>query len=450
MLVVGGFGSPEERFDDENDGDNVPPRRNQEVKDVFASHSFKPPFLGFGGGTGKRIVSNTWKAGGSTTIKENFVRLTPDRQSKQGWIFNDDPIEFEEFSLMLRFRISGQGKSLYGDGMGFWVQQKPEDRFEGGPLLGSTDKFYGFGILFDTFRNVESGHIHKDISLVQSDGKVIDLSSPRKGCSAKYRYWEGTDSFSADMHSRAKITLRNNIISVMVDKKANGHWDKCFTANLETDSGAYPPLNAGWIEGKHVHFGMSASTGALADNHDVLELLVTKPDMLDTEVQKQIEAESQLSVDVNLNADMNVHDVAQNVIKLAEEAKQMELQLKKFKADLEHKLESLGDNLQATISKLKEAEGESEHRIDVLEAKSKEIVDNSIKQRVVEIEGRMSGSIESRLDSLERRINAKVESVRYEGGSWKWPFIFFALLVAGALAYNYRSIRHINRMDKFL
>jgi len=66
------------------------------------------------------------------------------------------------------------------------------------------------------------------------------------------------------------------------------------------------------------------------------------------------------------------------------------------------------------------------------------------------IERKLTGGVEMRLENLEKRVNAKVESVEFQGGGWKWPFVFFAILVAVALAYNFRSIRRINKIDKFV
>ena len=95
----------------------------------------------------------------------------------------------------MKFRISGQGKKLYGDGIALWVTQ--QRRFNSGMVFGSTDVFTGFGILLDTFRNTESGHVHKDISLVISNGQnAVDMDSDRPGCDSDYRFFEGRDDFS--------------------------------------------------------------------------------------------------------------------------------------------------------------------------------------------------------------------------------------------------------------
>ena len=40
-----------------------------------------------------------------------------------------------------------------------------------------------------------------------------------------------------DSESRAKITLQNNIVTVLIDKKGEGYWEKCLEANLaESDT----------------------------------------------------------------------------------------------------------------------------------------------------------------------------------------------------------------------
>lgn len=43
------------------------------------THSFAPPFRDIDN-SGQRMVNTGWRAGGSTVINTNFVRLTPDQQ----------------------------------------------------------------------------------------------------------------------------------------------------------------------------------------------------------------------------------------------------------------------------------------------------------------------------------------------------------------------------------
>lgn len=67
----------------------------------------------------------------------------------------------------------------------------------------------GFGVVFDTFRNSELNHIHKDIALYVNDGTTLDPSKLTTviGCDADFRFWEGRDDFSVSNKSVAKITF---------------------------------------------------------------------------------------------------------------------------------------------------------------------------------------------------------------------------------------------------
>ncbi|GLE10052.1 hypothetical protein PINS_up022047 [Pythium insidiosum] len=46
--------------------------------------------------TGKRIISEDFVYGGTTEVKRNFIRLTPDRQSKRGYIWSRRQIDKDE------------------------------------------------------------------------------------------------------------------------------------------------------------------------------------------------------------------------------------------------------------------------------------------------------------------------------------------------------------------
>ena len=57
------------------------------VGDRLPSHSWEPPFSSFDA-NGDRSVSKQWKTSGHAVVNQNFVRLTPDRQSKRGAIWS--------------------------------------------------------------------------------------------------------------------------------------------------------------------------------------------------------------------------------------------------------------------------------------------------------------------------------------------------------------------------
>jgi mannose-binding lectin 2 len=107
------------------------------------AHSFHPPFLNFNN-EGMRGIEG-WYMGGSAELNENFLRLTPDRASRKGYIANVKPLSSPIFSTTLRFRVSGQGKKLFGDGFAMWFTTHPG--YRDGQVHGFTDMFTGAGRL---------------------------------------------------------------------------------------------------------------------------------------------------------------------------------------------------------------------------------------------------------------------------------------------------------------
>lgn len=172
-------------------------------------HSFQPPFEEFDSLTGTRSVPH-WRSSGTTVVNSNFVRLTPDRQSKKGAIWSRRPLGTATFSSILKFRISGQGKNFFGDGLAFWVVQN--SFFEEGPVHGFKESFKGLGIIFDTFKNQETIAHHKDISVIVNDGeKTYEMMTKvSEGCNMNFRYHNERDDFSVESSSSAKIVVEHN------------------------------------------------------------------------------------------------------------------------------------------------------------------------------------------------------------------------------------------------
>jgi hypothetical protein len=120
-----------------------------------------------------RILSDIWQTSGDANVNNNFVRLTPDRQSKRGAIWNRRALGVEEFSAILRMRISGQGEKFFGDGVALWITDSPHHY--DGPLHGSIEQFRGVGIILDTFKNTENLAAHRDVLvLVNTGDKTLD------------------------------------------------------------------------------------------------------------------------------------------------------------------------------------------------------------------------------------------------------------------------------------
>ncbi len=114
-------------------------------------------------------MHKSWKTSGHAQVSSSFARLTPDRQSKKGALWSRKAIGVPSFSAIFKFRISGQGKSFFGDGIGLWITQ--QGYYVDGNLHGSKESFYGIGIIFDTFKNTENLAAHRDVTILVNDGE---------------------------------------------------------------------------------------------------------------------------------------------------------------------------------------------------------------------------------------------------------------------------------------
>lgn len=112
----------------------------------FPEQTLRGPFTTFDE-SGMRIVEG-WKLNGQAAFHENFLRLTNDRQSRRGSLWSTSKMDRDEWSATLRFRVSGQGRKLFGDGLGVWFTDKAS--YVEGSLHGTTNSFKGFGIILDT------------------------------------------------------------------------------------------------------------------------------------------------------------------------------------------------------------------------------------------------------------------------------------------------------------
>lgn len=93
-------------------------------------------------------AGQNWDMGGMTLVTPDYVRLTPDRQSTRGGIWNRvvstraqhstrgisstlsprhviqplllQPVRFHNWELVVHFAVHGSGDLLFGDGFAFW------------------------------------------------------------------------------------------------------------------------------------------------------------------------------------------------------------------------------------------------------------------------------------------------------------------------------------------
>lgn len=228
---------------------------------TLREHSLQKPFLSHG------AVMPFWDFNGNSVVSDEFVRLTPDRQTKRGGIWNSRAYNRNNgFEMTVQFKVHGQGKTLAGDGFALWYAREPLTQ---GSVFGSKDKFEGLAIFFDTYSN-KGSHGYPYVSYMINNGKHeyahdFDGEHPdleTSGCQASFR--------NQDYHTHARVTYRERILKVELDVKNQGQWESCFFA-FDVD------LPAGYF------FGATAATGDLADNHDILSIKVSEPPPLSAE-----------------------------------------------------------------------------------------------------------------------------------------------------------------------
>lgn len=195
-----------------------------------------------------------WDFLGSTVISSNYIRLTSDLQSKSGAIWNIVPCKSKNWELQVQFKVHGHGKDLFGDGLAFWYAR---ERMVKGPVFGSKDYFYGLAIILDTYSNHNGphNHAHPYISAMVNNGTLYydhdrdGTHTQLAGCEARFR--------NVEHETYLAVRYENDKLSVSTDIDNKAGWKPCFTVDgVRLPTGYY--------------FGMSATTGDLSDNHDII------------------------------------------------------------------------------------------------------------------------------------------------------------------------------------
>ncbi|KHJ49591.1 Legume-like lectin family protein [Trichuris suis] len=195
---------------------------------------------------------------GSTMVTNEMIRLTSDDPSRQGQLWNTVPVMVRDWELEVAFAVRGKTGTLYGDGIAIWYTKDPG---QPGPVFGSKDFFKGLAVFLDTYTNhpeahnhahpyvsamVNNGSLHYDHD---RDGTHTQLGGHEKGCTSYFR--------NKDHPTRILVRYVGEVLSVYTDVRNEGIWDHCFTV-----PNVILPLN--------YHFGFSAATGDLSDNHDII------------------------------------------------------------------------------------------------------------------------------------------------------------------------------------
>ncbi|RHY46844.1 hypothetical protein DYB30_012153 [Aphanomyces astaci] len=386
-------------------------------------HSFSGPFKTLDR-AGKRIVNSTWSQGGSTEVLKNFIRLTPDRQSKHGNVWNTVPLERNTFSAVLQFRISGQGKKWFGDGIGLWLTHTPTH--EDGDNHGFKDQYVGVGIVIDTFVNSEHKGGHKDVTIQINDGtKTTDTlqDETKIGCDAALRFHEESAHFDPVFSSsRLRIVVDGVKLKLEVDAKSTSEWKPCYEGDL--------PLPSDWLQ--DVTVGITGSTGGLADNHDVLGFLsFSEAD----DVQMHL-----TDSDVYWNHYSKEHneilksDHCDNTCKLII----LEKSLGNSRVNIEHQIVALKERTTRNIQKIKEREIEIHDKLLHLSGR---------------VESYMKKTVNAKIDSvavdLENQVHGQVTGKADAAGGWKLPFVLVSSGVLAGSFYLYKKYTELRKSHLF-
>ncbi|XP_060521569.1 protein ERGIC-53 [Cylas formicarius] len=235
-------------------------------------YSFKPPYLAQKDGS-----VPFWEYGGNAIASSENVRLAPSLRSQKGAIWTKQPINFDWFEVEIAFRISGRGR-IGADGMAFWYTQN-KGSYDGN-VFGSSDKWVGLGVFFDSFDN-DNKHNNPYIMAVLNDGtKQFDhqadgTTQQLAGCLRDFR--------NKPFPTKAKIDYYNNILTLLFHNGMTNN-DQDYEVCLRVENVVLP---------KNGYFGLSAATGGLADDHDVIHFLTTSYNAAGTQMGQQGPTEDQ-------------------------------------------------------------------------------------------------------------------------------------------------------------
>ncbi|XP_061657994.1 protein ERGIC-53 [Syngnathoides biaculeatus] len=229
------------------DAADLAPHRRFEYK-----YSFKGPHLVQTDGT-----IPFWIHSGNAIPSADQVRIAPSLKSQRGSVWCKNKMTFKHWEAEVTFRVTGRGR-MGADGLAIWFTSAQGRQ---GPVYGAADKWNGVGIFFDSFDN-DGKKNNPVVVVVGNNGKLVydhkrDGSTQALGtCLRDFR--------NKPYPVRAKVTYYKQTLTVMINNGFTPDKDD-FEFCTKVDNMIIP------AEG---FFGVSAATGGLADDHDVLSFLL--------------------------------------------------------------------------------------------------------------------------------------------------------------------------------
>jgi mannose-binding lectin 1 len=226
---------------------------------IIEHHSMHPPHLRDYWGEGIPF----WSFQGSTVVTDDYIRLTPDRQSQVGMVWNTEPLDLPAWEIHLGFRV--HSKSGYGaDGMALWIVD--DIPTSDGPLFGHPKDFVGVGIVFDSYDNDRYRDNPAVHIIVNPKGEKREFNAQQdfRGQSAANCYYDFRN-VAKPHHVIARIRYDGNTVQVFLTKTDEKEEVLCGSVSGVTLS----------EEPSSYFIGMTAETGGISDSHDIHYLHVT-------------------------------------------------------------------------------------------------------------------------------------------------------------------------------
>ncbi|KAI9826382.1 MAG: hypothetical protein M1832_000299 [Thelocarpon impressellum] len=202
------------------------------------------------------MQSRWFDFGGDTIVRaDQYVRLTSDRPSQQGWLFSRIPLTATNWEIEVEFKIEGAG-NLHGDGMAMWLTKQ---RATQGPVFGSTDRFEGLGIFIDTYKNNRPGVVFPLVMAMMGDGQTT-YDNANDGKSNELASCSARGIRGAHTPTKARLTyFQDAYLKLDLQYKSAAEWTECFNlTDVKIPSVTY--------------LGFSAHTGELSDSHDIISV----------------------------------------------------------------------------------------------------------------------------------------------------------------------------------
>ncbi|KAM4708810.1 protein ERGIC-53 [Discoglossus pictus] len=211
-------------------------------------YSFKGPYLAQSDGS-----VHFWTHSGNAIPSADQIRITPSLKSQKGSVWTKSPANFENWEVEVTFRVTGRGR-IGADGLAIWFT---EAQGLDGEVYGAADMWNGVGIFFDSFDN--DGKKNNPAILVVGNNGKLSYDHQNDGATQALASCQ-RDFRNKPYPVRVKITYYKRAFTVMIN---NG-----FTPDKEDYEFCAKVDNM--VLPAQGFFGISAATGGLADDHDVL------------------------------------------------------------------------------------------------------------------------------------------------------------------------------------